>query len=133
VGLRSGTTAAVASDAPTGDFCGFSHITTDSITTIAFRTRDNTTTNATNITVPTLAADVGFDAYIYCAPNGSTIFYRLDRIDTGATLVDSSTSTNLPRNTILMGPEFAMSNGTANTTVTTTAFALNCGYIESDY
>lgn len=132
-GLRSGTTAKVASDTLTGDHCGFWHATTDNGTTINFSTRDNTTTNNTAITVPTLAADVGFDAYIYCSPNDSTIYYRLDRIDTGATLVDSSTTTNLPRNTIFMAPECAMSNGTANTTVTTVAIGTNKIYIESDY
>jgi len=133
VGLRSGTTAVVASDTLAGDLCGFWHDTTVGGTTINFVTRDNTTTNTTAITVPTLGADVGFDAYIYCKPNDSTIYYRLDRIDTGATLADSSTSTNLPRNTIMLAPECAMSNGTANTTVTTTAIALNKLYIESDY
>ena len=39
---------------------------------------------------------------------------------TGLTLADSFTSTTLPRNTIFMGPEMAMSNA-ANVVVTTTA------------
>ncbi len=133
VGLRSGTTAVVASDTLAGNLCGFWHATTDGATTINFVTRDGTTANSTAITVPTLGADVGFDAYIFCPPNGSTIFYRLDRIDTGATLVDSSTTTNLPAAATFMAPEAAMSNGTANTVVTTVAFALNKLYIESDY
>lgn len=133
VGLRSGTTAKVASDTLTGDHCGFWHDTTMDAVTLNFSTRDNTTTNNIGITVPTLAANVGFDAYIYCAPNGSTIYYRLDKISDGSTIVDSSTTTNLPRNTIFLAPEVMMSNGTANTTVTTTAIALNKLYIESDY
>lgn len=133
VGLRSGTTAKVASDTLSGDHCGFWHDTTMDGVTLNFSTRDNTTTNNTAITVPTLGADVGFDAYIYCPPNGSTIYYRLDRIDTGATIVDSSTSTNLPRNTVFLAPEVAMSNGTANTTVTTVGPAINRLYVESDY
>lgn len=134
VGLRSGTTAVVASDTlPAISLCGFWHDTTVNGTTINFTTKDGTTANSTAITVPTLAADVGFDAYIFCPPQGSTIYYRLDRLDTADTLVDSSTSTNLPAATTFMAPECAMSNGTANTTVTTVAIALNKLYIESDY
>lgn len=133
VGLRSGTTAVVASDTLAGHLCGFWHATTDNGTTLNFVTRDGTTANSTAITVPTLGADVGFDSYIYCPPQGSTIYYRLDQLSDGSTIVDSSTSTNLPGATTFMAPEFAMSNGTANTTVTTVAFALNKGYIESDY
>ena len=134
VGLRSGTTAIVASDTlPAVSMCGFWHATTDNGTTINFVTKDGTTSNSTAITVPTLAADVGFDAYIYCPPQGSTIFYRLDRLDTAATIVDTSTATNVPAATTFMAPECAMSNGTANTTVTTVAIALNKLYIESDY
>lgn len=135
VGLRSGTTAIVASDTVPGvSLCGFWHDTTVNGTTINFVTKDGTTlNNAGAITVPTLAADVGFDAYIYCPPQGSTIYYRLDRLDTAATIVDSSTATNVPAATTFMAPECCMSNGTANTTVTTVAIALNKLYIESDY
>jgi hypothetical protein len=133
VGLRSGTTAVVASDTLAGHLCGFWHDTTVGGTTINFVTRDGTTANTTAITVPTLAADVGFDAYIYCPPNGSTIYYRLDSINDQTTRVDSSTSTNLPGSTTFMAPECAMSNGTANTTVTTVAIGTNKVYIESDY
>lgn len=133
VGLRSGTTAKVASDTLSGDHCGFWHDTTMDGVTLYFSTGDNTANNNISITVPTLGADVGFDAYIYSPPNGSTIYYRLDRLDTLATIVDSSTNTNLPRNTIMMAPEAAMSNGTANTTATTVALALNRLYIEADY
>jgi hypothetical protein len=133
VGLRSGTTAVVASDTLAGHIAGFWHDTTNDATTLRFITRDGTTVNSTSIVVPTLGADVGFDAYIYCPPNGSSIFYRLDRLDTLATIVDSSTSTNLPGNTTFLAPEAAMSNGTANTVVTTTAFACNKLYAEADY
>ena len=133
VGQRSGTTAVVASDTLAGSLCGFWHDTTTNGTTINFTTRDGTTANSTPITVPTLAADVGFDAYIYCPPQGSTIYYRLDRLDTGATIVDSSTTSNLPAATTFMAPECAMSNGTANTTVTTVAIATNKLYVSADY
>ena len=133
VGFRSGTTAIVASDTfPAVSMCGFSHITTDGGTTINFVTKDGTTANSSAITVPTLGNDVGFDAYIYMAPNGGSVFYRLDRLDTGATLVDTSTSTNIPATTTFMAPELAMSNGTANITANTVAIGINKLYCESD-
>ena len=50
----------------------------------------------------------------------------------GSTIVDSSTATTLPRNTIFMGVQAQMSNGTANITATTTAIALNKIYVETD-
>lgn len=133
VGLRSGTTAAVASDTLAGNLCGFWHATTDNGTTINFVTRDGTTTNTVAITVPTLAADVGFDAYIFCPPQGSTIYYRLDSINDQTTRADGSVTSNLPTATTFMAPECAMSNGTANTTVTTVAIATNKLYIEADF
>lgn len=132
VGLTSMLTGAVAADTYTGDMCGFDHITTDNITTLSFVTRDNTTTTRATFTVPTLAAGNAYDATIYSAPGGTTISYRLVDLLTGAVLVDSSTSTTLPRNTIFMGPQAQMSNGTANTTVTTVAIGINKIYLESD-
>jgi hypothetical protein len=44
-----------------------------------------------------------------------------------------NTSTTLPRNTIFMGPQVEMSNGTANTTVGTTAIGVARIYVESDH
>jgi len=68
---------------------------------------------------------------MFCAPNGSEIFWRLDDIVNGVTY-QNSTSTTLPRNTIFLQPMASMSNGTANLTATTTAFGLAGLYVESD-
>jgi hypothetical protein len=133
VGLTSLATAMVASDAPTGDFCGLWHDTTDSATTLSLITRNNVTTTKTAITgVPTIASKQGFDFYMFVPPNSTTLYYRLVNINTGAEIVNTSLTTTLPRNTIFMGPQIQMSNGTANVTVTTTAIAINRVYIESD-
>lgn len=134
VGLSDQTTAVVASDTYAGNLCGLSHITTDAATVLNFTTRDGTTVNKTAITLTqALQAGQAFDFYMYAAPNDSTIYYRLDDINAGTTLIDSSTTTNLPSNTVFMGPQIHMSNGTANTTVTTTALGIAKVYIESDY
>jgi len=69
---------------------------------------------------------------MYAKPNDSTIYFRLDDINAGTTLIDSSKTTNLPTNTAFLGPQVTMSNGTANTTVTTTAIGIAKIYIESD-
>jgi hypothetical protein len=81
----------------------------------------------------TLATNnTGYDAYIWCAPNDSTVYYRLDRIDTGATLVDSSTSTDLPVNTTLLAAQCIMSNGTANIVAGDATIGINRIYVETD-
>lgn len=132
VGLTSLTTGVVAADTTTGDLAGLSHITTDNITTMAFMTRDNTTTTRATFTVPTIASGNVYDFTMYAKPNDTVIYYRLVDLLTGNVIVDSSTSTTLPRNTVFMGPQVQMSNGTANTGVTTTAIGINKIYIESD-
>lgn len=135
VGLTSLATAMTATDVSsnTGDFCGIAHDTADGANVLWFITRDNTTTHKTSISGATLAAGQGFDFYMFCKPNDSTIYYRLDDINAGTTLVDTSETNNVPRNTIFMGPQITMSNGTANVTVTTVALSINRVYIESDH
>lgn len=132
VGLTSMTTGASAADTVTGNVAGLSHITTDNITTMAFMTRNNTTTTRATFTVPTIASGNAYDFTMYAKPNDTVIYYRLVNLLDGSVIVDSSTSTTLPINTAFMGPQVQMSNGTANLTVTTTAIAINKIYIESD-
>jgi len=132
VGLTSLATAMVATDTPSGDFCGLWHDTTDGANVLSLITMDNTTRVKTAITGATLAAGQAFDWYMFMPPNSSTIYYRLVSINSGTELVNTSYSTTLPRNTIFMGPQIQMSNGTANTTVTTTAIGIVRVYIESD-
>lgn len=134
VGLSDQTTAVVASDTFAGNLCGISHITTDAATVLKFITRDGTTLNSTSITLAAaLQAGQAFDFYMFAKPNDTTIYFRLDELNTGTTLIDSSTTTNLPTSTAFLGPQVAMSNGTANTTVTTTAIGINRIYVESDH
>ena len=137
VGLTSTTTGLVAGlDVYTGDVCGFDHITTDNITTMSFVIRDNTTTTRATFAVPTLAVNNTYDATIYSQPGGSVIYYRLVDLLTGNTIIDTNTgvtgNTTLPRNTIFMGPQAQMSNGTANIVVTTVAIGINKLYLECD-
>lgn len=136
VGLSDSTTAQATLDiaSMTGNLCAFAHDTTDAASVLWFVTRDGSTTHKTAITLANnLAAGQSFDAYIFCKPGDSTIYYRLDEINGGTTLADTSETNNIPTATAFMGPQIHMSNGTANTTVTTTAIAINRVYIESDH
>jgi hypothetical protein len=135
VGLQSGTTAVVAADAfPAISMCGLTHISTDAATVLNFTTKDGTTATSNAITLnAALAAGQVFDFYMYMKPNNTVVYYRLDDVVVGNTLVDTSKSTNPPANTTFMGPSVTMSNGTANVTVTTTAIGVNRIYVESDH
>jgi len=70
---------------------------------------------------------------MFAKPNDSVIYYRLDNLNTGATLSDSSISTTIPLNTTFMGPVVGMSNGTANIVASTVGIGINRIYVESDH
>jgi len=76
--------------------------------------------------------NTGYDAYIWCAPYSRTVYYRLDRTDTGATIANSSVSSNLPLITSLttLMAEVMMSNG-ANTAVGAATLGINRLYVET--
>ena len=133
VGLSTGTTAVVTVNPSTlTNLVGFGIDAGD--TAITLMSNDNTLT-ATKTAIagqPALAANQGYDAYIYARPNDSTIYYRLVNLNTGAEIVNSSVNTNLPINTTLMAPQALMSNG-ANTPVTSAQIGVNRMYVETDY
>lgn len=133
VGLSDQNTGVVASDTLAGNCCGLWHDTTEAATVLNFVTRNGTTATKAAITLATaLAAGQCFDFWMGCAPNGGSIDYTLKELNTGTLLVDTTTSTTIPLTTAFMGPELAMSNGTANITVTTSAFELAGFSCQSD-
>ena len=122
MGLTNVVTANVVTNTLAGDSCGLWHDDTMAATVLNFITRDNTTTTSVAITLASpMAAGEGYELIMYCQPNSTILFYKVINMLTGLTLADSFTSTTLPRNTIFMGPEMAMSNSTANITVATVA------------
>lgn len=131
----SSATYVVASDTVLNNTCGLWHDTTDPSTgagAFNFVTRNTATTTKQQITLANaIAAGNSYDFYMWCAPNGGTIYWRLDDVVNGVTY-EGSTSTTLPVNTAFMGPQCAMSNGTANITVTTSAIGIAGVYVESD-
>lgn len=97
--------------------------------------------NGTNLAIKetisgqgTLATNnVGYDAYIFCAPNDTKVYYRLDRVDTTVTtLCDTFTSDPLPAASLIMQSVCAMSNGTANIAVNDARIGISKLMVESD-
>jgi hypothetical protein len=131
----SSGTYVVASDTVLNNTCGLWHDTTDPSTGLGafnFVTRNGATTTKQQITLANaIAAGNSYDFYMWSAPNGSSLTWRLDDIVNGVSYTNS-TSTTLPANTVFMGPQCAMSNGTANITVTTSAIGVAGVYTESD-
>jgi hypothetical protein len=126
VGLWSSAAAASAADTITGDGVMLWHDTTDALNVLSIITRDNVTSTKTAIAgVPNLTAGLTLGFELYCAPNGTTIFYRLWNFTTGALIAEGSVTATLPRNTVFMGHQCNMSNGTVNITVTTVALGVN--------
>lgn len=133
VGMTDSTAGYVISDTLTGNGCGFWHDTTEAASVLNFVTRNGTTATKAAITLAAnLAVGQFFEFWINSEPNGSVIGYKLVELNTGTTLVDTTTSTTIPLNTVFMGPECAMSNGTANITVTTTAFETQGFMVQAD-
>ena len=125
----------VVSDTVSNNTCGLWHDTTDPSSgagAFNFVTRDGTTTTKQAITLANaIAAGNGYDFYMWCAPNGSTIYWRLDDIVNGVSY-EGNTSTTLPTASVFMGPQCAMSNGTANITASTVAIGVAGVYTEAD-
>ena len=135
VGLSDQTTNPVSSDTLAGNCAGLWHDTTEAATVLNFVRRDGTTATKTAITLTeALQAGSSFDFFMYASPNGSAISYALYDIKNDVwRAVDQSITTNLPTSTAFLGPCAAMSNGTANVTVTTTALGIARLYCQSDY
>lgn len=135
IGLSDQTTNPVTSDTLAGNCAGLWHDTTEAATVLNFVRRDGTTATKTAITLTeALQAGSSFDFFMYAPPNGSAINYALYDIKNDVwRATDQAITTNLPTATAFMGPCAAMSNGTANTVVTTTALGIARLYCQSDF
>ncbi len=131
VGMSAATTALTTGD-PSAivNMLGFGIDAGD--TAITFMHNDGSgTATKTAIAGTTLAALQGYDAYIFCKPNDSTVYYRLDDVNARTTLVDTSTATDLPVNTTFLSPAAVMGNA-SNALVTAAQIGVVEIYLESD-
>ena len=134
VGLTSGTTAVVTVNPSTlTNMLGFGFDLGETAWTFMHNDASGTCTKETISGQGTLATNFsGYDAYIFCKPNDNTVYYRLDRVDTGATICDSSVTTDLPVNTTMLCGMCVMSNGTANIVVGDAKLGHIRTFIETD-
>ena len=130
VGLTSQTLAVTAgSDNPAGHYCGFfrRHVNAAAQdTNWQFATKNGTTLSLADTGLVFTAGKI-YDFYIFCAPVGNTIYWRVDNINDNTT-TEGSTSTTLPGNTQLMraGYQLATINAVARNTM------MQRIYIETD-
>lgn len=103
-GLTDQTMAvSVGSGNPAGNRIGFSRQHVNGLITDAnwmITARDNVTEDRFS-TGMAFAAEKVYDFYLFCPPQGSTVFWRIDNVTDG-TSAEGSTSTNLPINTVMM-------------------------------
>ena len=115
VGLCAGTTAVVTVQPSTlANTCGFCIEAGDTAITFLHNDASGTGVKETITGQPALADNQGYTAYIYCKPNDTVVYYRLDDMLLGTTIVDTSINTDLPVDTTLLCAQAIMSNG-ANT------------------
>jgi hypothetical protein len=132
---ETATGSVVISNTVLNNSIGLWHDTTDpnsGANSFNFVTRDATTTTKQSIALSNaIAAGNSYDFYMFCPPNGSTVYWLLYDIVNNVTYT-GNTGTTLPTATAFMQPQVQMSNGTANTTVTTVAIGVAGIYVESD-
>jgi|SRR5579872_4384082 len=131
VGLCTNATPLAAEPDTLLNACGFIIDAAD--TAWHFFSANGSTGTETTISGQTaLAANLGYDVYMYVAAGGGTLYFRMDEIVAGTTLIDSSTTTTLPANNVTMRP-VAMAGNAANTSAGAAGIGINKIYVESDY
>lgn len=63
---------------------------------------------------------------LYCAPNDTVIYYRLEKIGSGIAPVSGSLSTNLPTTTSFLGPRIWINNGTTASVTSMDLISMYC-------
>jgi hypothetical protein len=127
-GMHTATTVVSADPSALNNTVGFCVDAADN-GAISFLTRGTAATKAS--TGMTFTSNTGFDVYIFCSPNSSTIGWRIVNINTGAE-ASGVADTNLPANTTMLTAGVLASNA-AVTPVTSIQLGLNRIYVETDY
>lgn len=133
VGLAVDTTALLTAEPSTKfNTLGFAVDSTDSAISFMHNDGVGVATKETILGQPALSSNNAYDAYIFCKPNDTTVYYRLDDVTAGTTLIDTSVVTDLPIQTTLLNGVAAIGSGT-NTVASVAAIGVNRMYIETDY
>jgi hypothetical protein len=132
VGFSSSNTSLAAVNPTTvADTIGFAINTADSAISFIHTNASVSLSKDAISGQPALATGNAYVAYIYCKPNDTTVYYRLDNVLTGTTIVDSSATTPLPTNTALLYAHAEIGNGPTNTAVGAATLGVNLIYIET--
>lgn len=97
---------------------------------ISFLTRDGSTATKAS-TGMTIVTNKGYDVFIFCPPNGSSIDWRIIDFVAGTEVSGTATLT-LPVSTTLLTAGVLASNA-ALTPVTSIQLGVNKIYVETDY
>lgn len=134
VGMCVDTTALLTADPSSKlNLLGFGVGSADTDITFMHNDGSGTATKDTIAGQPALASNNVYDAFIFCKPNDSTVYYRLDDVSAGTTIIDSSTSSDLPVATTMLIPTCAIGSGPTNSGAGVAAIGLNRMYIETDF
>lgn len=131
-GMHTATTVVSAQPSASLNIVGFGIDAGDTAITFMHNDGSGTATKETIAGQPSLASNQGYDAYIFCKPNDSTVYYRLVDLNTNAEIINSSVTLDLPVATTGMTAGVLASNA-ALTPVTSIQLGLNRIYVESDY
>lgn len=132
VGMCAGTTAVVTVQPSTlTNMLGFGIDAGDTAITFMHNDAAGTCTKDPIAGQPALATNNAYAAYIFCKPNDSTVYYRLDDLNAGTTIIDTSTNTDLPVNTTGLCAQAIMGNA-ANVVAGNATIGVNKIYIETD-
>lgn len=132
VGMHTATTVVSADPSASLNIVGFGIDAGNTAITFMHNDATGTATKDTIAGQPALASNQGYDAYIYCKPNDSVVYYRLVDLNLQTEIINSSASIDLPVATTGMTPGVLASNA-ALTTATAINLGVNRIYIETDY
>jgi hypothetical protein len=132
IGMHTATTVVSADPSASTNILGFGMDAADSVFTFMHNDGAGTATKVAITGIANTASGDGFDAYIFCRPNDSEVYYRLVDINTQTEIVSSSVNANMPVNTTGLTAG-ALASNAALTTATATHIGVNRIYIETDY
>ena len=110
VGLYAGTGAlSNANPSALTNFLGFG--VESGGTTVNWYNNAASTTTTTNLgaSFPATTANVVYEVRIFCAPNGTTIYYSIERLDSAA-FTEGNVASNIPSNTTFLDPYIWINN-----------------------
>lgn len=132
VGMHTSTAVVSANPSAATNIVGFGIDAGDTAITFMHNDGTGTAVKETIAGQPALANNNGYDAYIFCKPNDSEVFYRLVDINTNTEIVNASVTIDLPVATTGLTAG-ALASNAALTPVNSIILGLNRIYVETDY